>query len=324
MACLAVLSLASTVAAQDTVVWTPELDAEYARAVESAAAKDYPTAEARFAAIVDKGAFDAALVNLGRAYFRQGRCDEAKAAYDRSVTAPRLSNPPAIMTPDVVAEARDRYVEDMLQVCPGNVRVVCASTQVRIVINDGDAAECPAGPIGLPPGTHRLRATLGDRSEAHNLSVVAFEEIVVNVALAPEEIVAATGPKEPVESAEPASVEAPAPTGLGAQAIAGWSTVGAGGVLLVAVGALDVFVSQPKFDRYQAAGKRGDQQTYDSLRDELDTEQLLQRVGLGLGVSALVTGSVLLVLDGDNEDAAPSATIWTDGAAAGLEFRGTW
>ena len=51
----------------------------------------------------------------------------------------------------------------------------------------------------------------------------------------------------------------------------------------------------PDFEDYEAAGKRGDREEYDSLADSIESNQTLNVVFIGVGGALVVTGAVLLL-----------------------------
>lgn len=106
--------------------------------------------------------------------------------------------------------------------------------------------------------------------------------------------------------------------------VAGWSLVGSGLALAAAGSALVVVAHEQVAEIDAKRGQPG--YTFAQARtsqDEAEVLNTLGLVGLGVGGAALVTGAVLLLLDGSGEpgEEAPALEAWLGQARGGVQVR---
>lgn len=82
-------------------------------------AGEFDKASRLFQASIDLGPLNVTYLNLGRALFRLGRCDEARAALDAARSAPRVADPPHEAVMDKIVE----YSLDLADCVPSGLVV---------------------------------------------------------------------------------------------------------------------------------------------------------------------------------------------------------
>ncbi|QDG49504.1 hypothetical protein FIV42_01750 [Persicimonas caeni] len=82
-------------------------------AVEAILAEDYEKAAGLLEASLELGQLNVTWLNLGRAYQKLGRCDEARKAYLSVVTAPAVDEPPA----KLINAKAEQYLEELEGEC---------------------------------------------------------------------------------------------------------------------------------------------------------------------------------------------------------------
>lgn len=258
---------------------------------------DYPHAIEVLNAVLAAGSVNLFYVNLGRAYFRAGRCVEADRAYVLAMTAPAVAAP----APAVVREKVVEYRKELSKQCPGTIMLTCGSgEEVNVSLDDGTPRPCSMGPITAAPGSHILRASVGGETKVREVSVTAMGTI--GVVLDSDEI---EGPE--------------------------YTAVQGAGVALAALGAsvlgttlvYDLAVARPAADEWSA--DRSDL----TARDRSTSADTLTRLGYIAGPTLAAVGVSLFLLgpppSAADEDEIGGLRVWLDrdfvGASCLWRFR---
>lgn len=208
---------------------------------EAVKEKDYERAVTLFQASIELGELNITYYNLGRSLHHLGRCREARDAYTRALTAPRVRNPP-----HAAIEGKVRvYLAELARECPGELVLSCAPADLEIVIDDAPPAPCSTEPIELSRGEHLVRARRGDEVVEKRVLIEPMERQALALSLASAPL-PTPGPGDPGTTGP----------GLGASGEVGgdeddtlaWALLGAGGAAILAGGVLDFLAWQDVSD----------------------------------------------------------------------------
>ena len=293
--------------AQDGGIVTPS-DAQiqlYTEGAQAFSDGDYKKAIRLFKASLDLGELNITHLNLGRAFYKDGDCVKAQEHYDLAIKAPKIAEP----TPAQVKGKVDQYRADLTVDCPGTLEVACMPSTMKLEIDGGDPVSCTDQPITLSAGKHVVigRVDGQERSEKVDIEPLKASKVTISIAVADK------------------TPEAPrVDKGTDPLLIAGWSTVGSGGAILLATFLYDALVLLPKLDDYKASDGLDE-----DLKGELETGQTIIQLTYGIGVAATVTGVVLILLsDSGEESSTPTSSVhlspWASGEAAGVGVHGSW
>lgn len=275
----ALLLLASLIVSSAAVAQEPAEPTEaqvklYTKATEAFAEDQFPEAIELLKSALALGELNALYLNLGRAYFRNGQCDEADAAYGKALTAPAMAQP----SPSAVRAKVEQYRGDMKEGCPGTVVLTCNPPEMRVRVGGGE--DQPCGTLTLAPGKHVIRGTLMNQSGETTVEVTSRGTTEATLSV------------EMVVAAEPDPEPAPSP-GIG---WATWGTLGAGVAIVGGAFVLDFTLAGPAIDDFEK-GVIAESSNVDSLRDDAESAQNTVLIVGGVGAAVLATGAVLLVLD---------------------------
>lgn len=285
----------------------------------AAAGNDLDHAIREFEAALAEGAFNVIYLNLGRALYKAGRCREAADAFDRVETSPPVEAPP----PAAVKEALGRYRADIAETCQGEVVVVCHDPRIEIRVDGGAPVLCEVGSLWLPPGSHALTASLGQRAESLTVAVKALErrEVRFDLRRPDAQTSAVPGSEEP--PIEPLVVpDRSEVTESQILGWTGWAVMGTGIAMLGGTVIYDQVSAQPRVKEFEQAGESGDAAAFDALRQELDTAKALEQAGLLMGGSLVALGSSLIIyawLSNDEAMSAVSVLAGSDRLGASVE-----
>jgi len=89
---------------------------------------------------------DLLVLTLGRAYYLNGQCKEAKETYDQVADAPEVEGLPQAF----VSVRLDKYRQQMIETCPGKLAITCSAPDIELTLGDKQVAcnktiEMPAG-----------------------------------------------------------------------------------------------------------------------------------------------------------------------------------
>lgn len=292
LAAIGCMFSAATTVAQEKIDPTEAQVQLYEKATQAYLNEQYPEAIELLRSALALGELNALYLNLGRAYFRDGNCAEAEAAYARALTAPAMSEP----SPSAVRAKVDEYRADMRQGCPGTLVLTCTPGEMLIVVDRGPEQAC--GEIMLPPGVHIVRGKLLDQTTETTVEITSLERTEATLSM---EMVMAPTP-EPT----------PTPTESDGVGLITWTTLGVGAVTLGTAFVLDATLAGPAVDDFETAVLAGDSKR-DDLRGDAEAAQNTVLIVGGVGAAILVTGAVLLVVDLTD---GPSDAAETDAAAS--------
>ncbi len=139
----------------------------YQEGAEAFKGEDYNKAIDLFKASLHLGELNITYLNMGRAHYKLGQCQEALEAYIAAERSPKLANP----TPAQVQAKLDEYKADLYETCPAQLVVECISNKMEVYVGNEGPFECTE-PVTMerPAGEVTLRAELGNR---------VYEEVVV-------------------------------------------------------------------------------------------------------------------------------------------------
>ena len=291
---LAVIGPAEVATAQSRVVEPTETQIDYYnRANKAYQAEDYDKAITLFELALDEGEINILYLNLGRALFKLGRCDEADAMYAKAIKAPTMVSPSAA---EIKAKI-DEYRRDMGRECPGTLVVKCEPSTLVLTIDDGDARLCDGAPITLPAGSYKIKGAMsGKPGVKPAVDVVTVSPMKTTTALLTVDASTAGPPPDPD----------PKPKASGS--ILPWITVGVGGTILATSLVLDATVVKSDVDDFKAAAARGDANAT-TLRDDAQSSQNLVIGGVILGSLVTAGGLVWVLLDRPSDASPPPSGL---------------
>lgn len=275
-----------------------------ARALELIQEGKLEQATTLFQSSLALGKSNVTVLNLARTYARLGQCSTARAMYDDVETAPRVKSP----TPAQIASALERYRAE-LETCGAVLRFKCEPETLEVRIDGAEAESCPES-IRVDAGRHEVVAIRSDGEERVQIVEPGPGETVSMILVVPDpEEPVEPDPKEELEVASPEPEPAPPvePKLPGWVQVTGWSLLGTGFTLLAVATVLDLFITTPRVNEYQADPRAG-------AGDRQQIRQL-QRTGRIL----FPTGAVLLAGGG------AMLAFWPreveSGPAVGLSWR---
>jgi len=256
-----------------------------ADAVKAMADGDYETAIEKLEASLEISELNVTWLNLGRAYAKAGRCQDALVAYDKMAVAPRVDEPP----PEKLYEVLTRFRNELITDCPGTVVITCRPSGMRVSIDGDESQPCPDKPVKLGPGEHTF-AGVDDGVIIAEQTVEVEGMTTTYVELVNKEALAADGPPTMVTESG----------GAGALDILGWTGVGLGVGMLVTALVVETTILADDIDAFDAAVDAGDFDRASAIKDSVDTTQTvniglyaaggaLTAVGLTMAIYALST-----------------------------------
>ena len=271
---------------------------------------DLSEAERLYRQTLGLGSLNVAWLNLGRVLQKRGACFEARDAFTHALSAPKVASP----EPAQIRDAVDRYLDELLQSCPGRVTLSCSAPNLSLWL-DGQPAACDST-VELPPGTYEIRVRARDRERLTPVTVEAMQTL--SLTLHPP---APSNASPDLE--DPEDPEAPRPpSDLKTGQVVGWGLVGLGGIGLASGFVFSGLVAANNID----VGRLGDQdQIPDAQADQLIRKgivyNVLQIVSDGLGGAGLISGGLVLWSPHEDPDAPPATLTLTPD---GLLWMGSW
>ncbi|MEO1273032.1 MAG: tetratricopeptide repeat protein [Myxococcota bacterium] len=134
----------------------------YSKALDAIANNNFEEAIDLLKSSLALGELNIIYLNLGRAYFRNGQCNEAEKAFDKVASAPKVAEP----SPDVIGQTLDEFRAELTQ-CPGTVVVTCKPASLTVSIDGSAPVACSESPFVVAPGEHTITGADGElRAEA--------------------------------------------------------------------------------------------------------------------------------------------------------------
>ncbi len=256
------------------------------QAVDAGNAGDYKKAEQLFMAMLHSGEMNIIWGNLGGVYAKQGKCIEAKDAFERVWTSPKISEIPS----EAIEQSAAQALENLKTQCNAQVVVKCSPADMTLQFDDGNAYPCTALPISLTPGKHRVlgKTSYGfnsieieasaDELRTYSLEVLNYERIASDAGVSPEQLAKRSKTFKSV----------------------GYSFLGVGALIGAGGGVLMWLADRQNHDKYVAYEEKPNKETFDRAQDQYGKSQteLYASYGLmGLGGAMIVTGIVLAIYD---------------------------
>jgi hypothetical protein len=278
----------------------------YEKATEAYQAEDWPKTIELLRSSLALGELNVVYLNLGRALFRSGQCDQAEDAYAKALTAPRVEG---LDVEDLKARIVEYRAE--LSACPGTLELVCNPPEMTVSIDGKVPVPC-GQELLLAPGEHVLTASDGQLTAQTRVVVTSRQRQRVELDAAPK----AEAP--PVER----------PTSLLVPIGVGTTLVGVG--LLAGGVVVDQVVLDDTLTELEDAILAGDEAARKTARDDADGLQTTVLILYAAGGVVTLGGVVLTTLglldDGPAEEppAAHLAPWITPDGSAGVSWQGAW
>lgn len=284
----------------------------YVKAIEAIDADNFEEAIDLLKSSLALGELNIIYLNLGRAYFKNGQCDEAEAAFAKVLTSPKIAEP----SPDTIAATLEEFRGDLSQ-CPGTVEVACSPGSLTVSIDGAAPVPCAEAPFLLPPGEHVLTGVAGEKRAEARVQVESRKTHRVTLNADPDPIAPPPPPPEP---------------GMSTMSVTGLVIAGVGVAAMTTGIIVDQTALSSAIDDYSAAVENASENE-DALRNDAETLQsrvLLLYVGGGVAVAA---GATLFALgvqtadDGSEPSAAEGGRIspWlTPDGGAGVGWSASW
>ena len=104
------------------------------QAVDAGNAGDYKKAEQLLMAMILGGEMNIIWGNLGGVYAKQGKCIEAKDAFERVWTSPKISEIPS----EAIEQSAAQALEKLKAQCSANVIIKCSPADMKLTFDDGN------------------------------------------------------------------------------------------------------------------------------------------------------------------------------------------
>lgn len=181
--CVCLITSPSQAEAQGGRVVEPS-DAQiklYKEGAEAFKAGDYAKSIDLFKASLHLGELNITYLNLGRAHFKLGQCDEALEAYRKAASSPQIAQP----TPAQVQAKLEEYEADLDASCPATLIVECRSPSMKLYVGDEGPMACDANPMSLAPGQYVVRGEDGATIYEEQVMLSAMQKATLKLG-APE------------------------------------------------------------------------------------------------------------------------------------------
>lgn len=149
----------------------------YQEGAEAFQAGDYVKSIDLFKASLHLGELNITYLNLGRAHFKLGQCDEALEAYRKAASSPQIAQP----TPAQVQAKLEEYEADLDASCPATLIVECRSSSMKLYIGDEGPMACDANPMSLPPGQYVVRGEDGATIYEEKIMLSAMQKATLKL-----------------------------------------------------------------------------------------------------------------------------------------------
>lgn len=289
------------------------------QAVDAGNAGDYKKAEALLIAMLAGGEMNIIWGNLGGVYAKQGKCIEAKDAFERVWHSPKITEIPA----EAIEEGARQALEKLKDQCTAKIQLKCQPADMTVTFDDGKAYACTTEDIAVTPGKHRIYAKTGygfnyvdveaveNETRTYAVEVVNYEQIASDAGVSPEQLRRKSHTFKAI----------------------GWSFFGVGAAAAIGGGVLmwhSWSTYTDKRDEYmQRPGNSALKESVDKDRDTYQTRINASYGMLAVGGAMLVTGLVLIIYDAvklqpqiENFASGTSAFSWDVAPSFSPEFSG--
>lgn len=258
------------------------------QAVDAAIAGDYKKAEQLFNAMLQLGEMNIIWMNVGGVYVKQGKCMEARNAFEHVFTSPKITNA-AVTTEDIESRTRAQMRELETQ-CNAQVIFECKPEEMQLTIDSGEVFECHKNPIALTPGRHSVFAqtnygfntvaidAVEQTTTTIPIEVINYEQVAVDIGATPEEI----------------QKQSTLYKALGYSFLGVGVAVAAGGGALLGVSYSHYNSEKEKYD---ANSTKDAYNKIKKLEDETNTKMTVSYGLMAFGGAMAVTGIALVIYD---------------------------
>lgn len=166
------------------------------QAVDAGNAGDYKKAEQLFLAMLQGGEMNVIWGNLGSVYAKQGKCIEAKDAFERVWKSPKITEIPAA----TIEQGAVHALENLKRQCSSSIVLKCSPTDMTVAFDDGREFPCSSEILAVTPGKHVVlgKTSYGFNSVVVNaiagettyqtLEVIDYERIASDAGVSPEQL----------------------------------------------------------------------------------------------------------------------------------------
>ena len=288
------------------------------QAVDAGNAGDYKKAEQLLMAMIMGGEMNIIWGNLGGVYAKQGKCIEAKDAFERVWTSPKISEIPA----EEIEQSAALALEKLKEQCSAKVVIKCSPADMKITFDDGNEFACTSEPIDVTPGKHfvlgktnygfgsiEAMAVEGE-TRAYDIEILDYERIAADAGVSPEKL----------------NKRSKLFKGIG------YSFIGVGGAAGIAGGVLMWFADKMNTEAIEKNRKEPNEETLREAKKQYEDSKIMLDASYGLVAVAgamLVTGIVLVVYDAaviqprmEEFEKNKTGFSWTVSPAISPEFAG--
>ncbi len=166
------------------------------QAVDAGNAGDYKKAEQLLMAMLQGGEMNIIWGNLGSLYAKQGKCIEAKDAFERVWKSPKITEIPA----ESIEQGALQAMEKLQAQCSARVVLRCSPSDMTVTFDEGNAFECTSEELSITPGKHfvlgktsygfngiEIEGVAGE-TRNYTLEVIDYERIASDAGVSPEQL----------------------------------------------------------------------------------------------------------------------------------------
>lgn len=166
------------------------------QAVDAGNAGDYKKAEQLLMAMLQGGEMNIIWGNLGSLYAKQGKCIEAKDAFERVWTSPKITEIPA----ESIEQGALQAMEKLAEQCSARVVLRCSPSDMTVTFDEGNPFECTSEALEVTPGKHfvlgktsygfngiEIEGVAGE-TRNYTLEVIDYERIASDAGVSPEQL----------------------------------------------------------------------------------------------------------------------------------------
>ena len=288
------------------------------QAVDAGNAGDYKKAEQLLMAMILGGEMNIIWGNLGGVYAKQGKCIEAKDAFERVWTSPKISEIPS----EAIEQSAAQALEKLKAQCSANVIIKCSPADMKLTFDDGNEFTCSSEPLAVTPGKHYVLGktnygfgsiealAVEGETRTYNIEILDYERIATDAGVSPEKL----------------SKRSKAFKGVG------YSFIGIGAAAGIASGVLMWYADKQNTDAIKKNRQAPNEATQNAAKKQYDDSKVMLNASYGVVAASgalLVTGIVLVVYAAlviqpriQEFEKNKTAFSWTVSPAVSPEFAG--
>lgn len=288
------------------------------QAVDAGNAGDYKKAEQLLMAMLQGGEMNIIWGNLGSLYAKQGKCIEAKDAFERVWTSPKISEIPA----ETIEQSAAQALEKLKAQCSANVIIKCSPADMKLTFDDGNEFTCSSEPLAVTPGKHYVLGktnygfgsiealAVEGETRTYNIEILDYERIATDAGVSPEKL----------------NKRSKAFKGVG------YSFIGIGAAAGIASGVLMWYADKQNTDAIKKNRQAPNEATQNAAKKQYDDSKVMLNASYGVVAASgalLVTGIILVVYDAlviqpriQEFEKNKTDFSWTVSPAVSTEFAG--